>query len=52
MRRMGFILAATAATAASAEQRTTINPVDLDYRYNFEQLNEGISYRTGLSSSK
>jgi hypothetical protein len=47
MHRLVFILAAAAATAASAEQRTTINPVDLDYRYNFEQLNEGISYRTG-----
>jgi xylan 1,4-beta-xylosidase len=35
------------ATAASAGQRTTINPVDLDYRYNFEQINEGVSYRTG-----
>jgi xylan 1,4-beta-xylosidase len=36
-----------AGASADAEQRTTINPVDLDYRYNFEQLNEGISYRTG-----
>ena len=26
---------------------TYANPLDLDYRYNFEQLNEGISYRTG-----
>ncbi|MEO7277291.1 MAG: family 43 glycosylhydrolase [Sphingomicrobium sp.] len=32
---------------ASAQQRTTINPVDLDYRYNFEQINDGVSYRTG-----
>src|SRR6185437_13525131 len=23
------------------------NPVDIDYKYNFEQLNKGISYRTG-----
>ncbi len=37
----------TAAGPAAAQQRTTINPVDLDYRYNFEQINEGISYRTG-----
>jgi len=28
-------------------RRTYANPVDLDYRYNFEQENEGISYRTG-----
>src|SRR5947209_3146351 len=31
---------------AHAEQRTYINPLDVDYRYNFEELNEGISYRT------
>ncbi|MFC6840691.1 family 43 glycosylhydrolase [Xanthomonas theicola] len=28
-------------------RRTYANPIDLDYRYNFEQVNEGISYRTG-----
>jgi hypothetical protein len=42
-------LAATAAllsSAASAEH-TYANPVDLDYRYNFEQINQGVSYRTG-----
>ncbi|GJG86485.1 endo-1,4-beta-xylanase [Gemmatimonadetes bacterium T265] len=27
--------------------RTYCNPLDLDYKYNFEQLNEGISYRSG-----
>lgn len=27
--------------------RTYINPLDLDYKYNFEQLNSGISYRSG-----
>ncbi|TBV73912.1 family 43 glycosylhydrolase [Pseudoxanthomonas winnipegensis] len=47
-----FLLACTTlcAGAALAQQppaRTWANPVDLDYRYNFEQLNEGISYRTG-----
>ena len=26
---------------------TYCNPLDLDYRYNFEQRNEGISYRSG-----
>ena len=29
------------AVQASAQQRTTINPVDIDYRYNFEQINDG-----------
>lgn len=28
-------------------RETVINPIDIDYRYNFEQVNEGISYRTG-----
>src|SRR3954451_25188555 len=27
--------------------RTYANPIDIDYRYNFEQHNEGISYRSG-----
>ena len=27
--------------------RTYANPIDLDYKYNFEQLNQGISYRSG-----
>jgi xylan 1,4-beta-xylosidase len=44
---IGLTLALLLAPAATAQQHTTINPVDLDYRYNFEQLNEGISYRTG-----
>jgi hypothetical protein len=35
------------ALAADAPRRTYANPVDVDYRYNFEQVNEGISYRTG-----
>ncbi len=35
------------ALAADAPPRTYANPVDVDYRYNFEQLNEQISYRTG-----
>jgi hypothetical protein len=52
MPRNVLLLAALAAgsTAAAAEapgRRTYANPIDLDYRYNFEQLNEGISYRTG-----
>ncbi|MEI5688620.1 family 43 glycosylhydrolase [Sphingomonas kyungheensis] len=35
------------ALAAAAPGQTYANPVDLDYRYNFEQINEGVSYRTG-----
>jgi hypothetical protein len=31
----------------SAQQRTYANPVDVDYRYNFEQKDQGISYRSG-----
>ncbi|NID16461.1 family 43 glycosylhydrolase [Luteibacter yeojuensis] len=48
---MRSILLATALAAspwlANAAQRTYANPLDIDYRYNFEQMNEGISYRTG-----
>ena len=33
--------------AADGARRTFANPVDVDYRYNFEQVNERISYRTG-----
>jgi hypothetical protein len=39
--------AVLAPATGDAQQRTTINPVDLDYRYNFEQINDGVSYRTG-----
>lgn len=35
------------AAAADPSVRTYANPVDVDYRYNFEQVNERISYRTG-----
>ena len=41
---MGLV---SAALAADAPRRTYANPVDIDYRYNFEQVNERISYRTG-----
>jgi len=42
------LLTAAAAPGALAEpRRTYANPVDLDYKYNFEQQNQGISYRTG-----
>lgn len=39
------IIALIAAQPVSA--KTYANPIDIDYRYNFEQQNEGISYRTG-----
>ncbi|MBI0475499.1 coagulation factor 5/8 type domain protein [Sphingomonas sp. MA1305] len=40
-------LVLAAAAQATAAPHTYANPVDLDYRYNFEQVNEGVSYRTG-----
>src|SRR5690349_20044635 len=40
-------LAAPAAAAVYPHARTWANPVDVDYRYNYEQMNQGISYRTG-----
>jgi len=33
--------------AADISRRTYANPLDIDYRYNFEQINQQISYRTG-----
>ena len=39
--------AAFLAFPAAAQKRTYINPVDVDYRYNWEQTNAGVSYRTG-----
>src|SRR5687768_11710501 len=41
------LLAAPPAPAQTPPQRTYANPIDIDYRYNFEQKNEGISYRSG-----
>lgn len=38
---------ATPLAGQSRGIRTYANPVDLDYRYNWEQLNQGISYRSG-----
>jgi xylan 1,4-beta-xylosidase len=35
------------AIKTQAQQRTYCNPMDIGYRYNFEQLNERISYRSG-----
>ena len=36
-----------AGAAVNPHGRTWANPMDVDYRYNFEQMNQGISYRTG-----
>jgi len=41
-----LVAAASSAHGASAAH-TYANPIDIDYRYNFEQLNQGVSYRTG-----
>ena len=42
-----LVAAALCSTEAAGEPHTYANPLDIDYRYNFEQINEGISYRTG-----
>jgi hypothetical protein len=41
------VLLTASAAAQSAGIRTYANPIDIDYKYNFEQLNERISYRSG-----
>lgn len=44
----GVAIGAPAAALAQATGiRTYANPLDIDYRYNFEQINQGISYRSG-----
>jgi hypothetical protein len=48
--KLALFVAAVAATAplhAQQPRRTYINPIDIDYRYNFEQINDNASYRTG-----
>jgi xylan 1,4-beta-xylosidase len=42
-----LIAHAAAVAAQSSGIRTYANPIDIDYKYNFEQLNERISYRSG-----
>ena len=42
-----FWISTLVANAQSPQQRTYCNPMDINYQYNFEQLNEGISYRSG-----
>jgi xylan 1,4-beta-xylosidase len=41
------LLLPTLGHAQSAGIRTYVNPIDIDYKYNFEQLNRGISFRSG-----
>jgi len=41
------LITATSISAQAPHQRTYANPIDIDYRYNFEQQNDGISYRSG-----
>jgi xylan 1,4-beta-xylosidase len=41
------LIGANRATAQTSGQRTYANPVDIDYRYNFEHQNQGISFRSG-----
>ena len=44
---LATIALGAAAQPAAAQKRTYINPIDIDYRYNFEQINDNASYRTG-----
>jgi hypothetical protein len=47
MRSLVLAGCALLSAPSAAQQRTTINPIDLDYRYNFEQIYDDASYRTG-----
>ncbi len=42
-----FLLLSTLTFGQKKTQKTYCNPMDIGYRYNFEQLNEKISYRSG-----
>jgi xylan 1,4-beta-xylosidase len=45
---LSFCLVVNQTTQAQSPfQKTYCNPVDINYQYNFEQLNEKISYRSG-----
>lgn len=35
------------APAQSSGAHTYVNPIDIDYKYNWEGLNQGVSYRSG-----
>ena len=52
MRRqlLGALLVAVIAAPSGAQSsgiRTWCNPLDVDYRYNFENINDSVSYRSG-----
>ena len=50
MRLSLAVLPLTLAAAASAQSsgiRTYANPIDIEYKYNWEALNQGVSYRSG-----
>ena len=42
-----FFCLYTGITFDARSQTTYCNPMDIDYKYNFEQLNENVSYRSG-----
>lgn len=42
-----WLLCPSLAWAQAPQQRTYANPIDIDYRYNYEQQDQGISYRSG-----
>ncbi len=42
-----FVIIASFAEAQRPDQKTYCNPMDINYRYNYEQLNDSISYRSG-----
>jgi hypothetical protein len=42
-----FLLNAAVSSAQFIGQKTYCNPIDLDYKYNFEQQARGISFRSG-----
>lgn len=47
---LGVVLLLAWAAAGAAQpptRRTYANPIDIDYKYNFEQKNQGVSYRSG-----
>jgi xylan 1,4-beta-xylosidase len=50
MERLGLFLILLFPSFVSAQSNSTTtycNPLDIDYKYNFEQLNDSISYRSG-----
>ena len=44
---VAMIAAPSSGGAQSSGIRTWCNPLDVDYRYNFENINDSVSYRSG-----